>query len=71
MMRKVDSFVGKIITPYDCGGCGNQLVVSPRGDVGLCTDRLNVGEYVVAHVSNPNFDPRKTRSLSNGVIVLL
>lgn len=36
IMRKVKSFVDGEIYYYDCGGCGQQLVVSPDGHVGVC-----------------------------------
>ncbi|MBU3922862.1 SPASM domain-containing protein, partial [Patescibacteria group bacterium] len=36
MMRKIDSFVDKKIYPYDCGGCGRQVVFLPSGEVGMC-----------------------------------
>lgn len=57
MGRKVRSFVEGRPYPFDCAGCGNQIVVSPEGRVGLCAGFLSTGEYFVADVSDDAFDP--------------
>ena len=36
VMRKVNTFIKGQIYYYDCGGCGQQIVVSPDGMVGVC-----------------------------------
>lgn len=59
MGRKVRAFVEGKPYPFDCAGCGNQIVVSPTGKVGLCAGFLGTGEYFVADVRDESFDHRK------------
>ena len=57
IMRKVLPFVEKRLVPYDCGGCGQQLAVSPEGDVGTCHDCLRAHKYIATTVDNKEFAP--------------
>lgn len=34
--RKIDAFAQTHIYPFDCGGCGGQIVIAPDGQVGIC-----------------------------------
>jgi uncharacterized protein len=56
--RKVRAFSEGTPYPFDCAGCGNQIVVSPKGRVGLCAGFLGTGEYFVADVDDEGFDHR-------------
>lgn len=58
MMRKVKSFVQKKIHAYDCAGCGQQLVISPEGLVGVCHAFLGNKKYFIDSIDNLiGFDP--------------
>jgi len=52
MMRKIRSFVQKTIHPYDCAGCGQQLVISPDGDVGVCHAYLGIKKYFIGQINS-------------------
>jgi uncharacterized protein len=47
IMRKVNSFIDGTIYFYDCGGCGQQLVISPDGYVGVCQGYCGDKKYFV------------------------
>lgn len=55
IMRKVNAFVDGHIYYHDCGGCGQQIVMSPNGMVGVCQGYLGTKKYF----TNPDskFDP--------------
>lgn len=57
MERKVRTFAEGTPYPFDCAGCGNQIVVAPDGRVGLCAGFLGTGEYFVTHVNASGFRP--------------
>lgn len=58
IMRKVKSFVNKKVHAFDCAGCGQQLVISPEGKVGVCHAYLGSNQYFVGHINNLHeFDP--------------
>lgn len=59
MGRKVKSFVEGSVYPFDCAGCGNQIVVSPTGRVGVCAGFLGTGEYFVTDVHDKEFNHTK------------
>ena len=44
IMRKIRTFVTKNLHVNDCGGCGNQLVVTPEGRIGPCQAYLGSGK---------------------------
>lgn len=46
-MRKVTSFAEGSVYFYDCGGCGQQMVVSPQGQVGTCQGNLGSGYHFI------------------------
>lgn len=54
--RRVEPFVKGYIHFKDCGGCGNQLVVSPDGKVGVCQAYLSSSKNFVAEAL-ADFDP--------------
>lgn len=58
MGRKMRAFSEGTPYPFDCAGCGNQIVVSPNGRVGLCVGFLGTGEYFVTDVDDDGFDHR-------------
>jgi len=47
IMRKVNAFVDGRVYYHDCGGCGQQLVVSPDGMVGVCQGYCGTKKYFV------------------------
>lgn len=53
--RKVDAFVEGRIYLNDCAGCGQQLVVTPSGDIGVCHGLWGTNQYFVAY--EEGFDP--------------
>ncbi len=55
IMRKVNAFVDGCVYYHDCGGCGQQLVVSPDGMVGVCQGYCGTKKYFVK--PEDNFDP--------------
>ena len=57
IMRRVQSYVSKTISYSDCGATGNQIVVAPNGDVGVCQDFLKSGQYFYDNVFNDLLDP--------------
>jgi len=56
IMRKVKSFVEGDTYFYDCGGCGQQLVVSPNGKVGVCQAYCGTKKYFTDLTDG--FDPK-------------
>jgi len=58
MGRKFDAFVMGNCHPYDCAGCGSQIVVSPKGSVGICAGFLGTGKYFITDVKEQSFDFR-------------
>jgi len=58
MMRKITPFVESKIMLYDCGGCGQQLAVSPEGKVGTCHDCLRGDKHIAASIFGDGFNPR-------------
>ncbi|MBU4482216.1 radical SAM protein, partial [Patescibacteria group bacterium] len=55
VMRKVNAFVDGYIYYHDCGGCGQQLVISPDGMVGVCQGYCANKKYFIK--PDNNFDP--------------
>lgn len=52
IMRKVNSFVEGKIHFYDCGGCGQQIVISPDGRIGVCQAYCNTEKYFAPLTDN-------------------
>lgn len=57
IMRKVNAFVDGYVYYHDCGGCGQQLVVSPDGMVGVCQGYCGSKKYFIK--PDKNFNPLK------------
>lgn len=59
VLRRVIPFSEGELYLHDCGGTGNQIVVSPGGMVGACQGFLNSGEFFfnMGDVPNPNKHP--------------
>jgi len=55
IMRKVNAFVDSYIYYHDCGGCGQQLVISPDGMIGVCQGYCANRKYFVK--PDKNFNP--------------
>jgi uncharacterized protein len=59
IMRKVQAFEDGKLFLYDCcASGGNQYVIDPSGNIGICHGYLNNGKYFSDSVSNSNFDFR-------------
>lgn len=57
MMRKVKSFVNQEPMFADCGVVGNQIVIAPNGQVGVCQDFVKPKTYFGKSIDNTNYDP--------------
>lgn len=57
IMRKIKSFVEKTLHLNDCGACGNQLVITPKGEIGHCHGYLSKDKPYPGHLDDLNFDP--------------
>lgn len=55
IMRKVNAFVNGQTYLNDCAGCGQQIVIAPTGEVGVCHGLLGSRQYFVAY--DKSFDP--------------
>ena len=63
IMRKVRSFIDNKIYLYDCCGCGgNQFVISPDGEIGVCHGYLNNRKYFSSNVFDKEFDFRNNNN---------
>ena len=59
-MRKVKAFVEHKLHFQDCAAeGGNQLVVAPNGEIGICHGYLSTRETFVTNVDDTNFEMRK------------
>ena len=55
-MRKVNAFINHNLHYQDCAAeGGNQLVVAPNGDIGLCHGYLSTRETFVTNVDDQTF----------------
>lgn len=58
IMRKAKSFSNSKIYLYDCGALGgNQIVIAPDGQVGVCHGYLYNREYFPTSIDDDTFDP--------------
>lgn len=58
IMRKAKSFSNSKIYLYDCAAVGgNQIIIAPDGQVGICHGYLYNREYFPTTVTDLNFDP--------------
>lgn len=59
IMRKAKSFTSSKIYLYDCGALGgNQIVIAPDGQVGICHGYLHSREYFPTTIYDDSFNPR-------------
>lgn len=61
MMRRVKTFVEEGIYVRDCGALGNQIVVFPSGDVGICHAFINNNDFIFGNINNQNLDIEKIK----------
>ena len=60
VMRKVKAFVEHNLHIQDCAAeGGNQLVIAPNGDIGICHGYLSTRETFVTNVEDLNFEMAK------------
>lgn len=59
MMRKVKSFVKKEVALINCAGYGHQLVIYPKGEIGVCQDDVKSKKYIASSVYDENFFPHE------------
>jgi len=55
IMRKVRAFVEGYILYSDCGGCGQQIVIDPEGNIGVCHAFCGTKEFFVSETKDINF----------------
>lgn len=61
MMRKSRSFVSGTLKLFDCAAAGgNQIVILPDGQIGICQAFIGSKKYFVSNVFDPFFDPKKS-----------
>jgi len=57
IMRKATSFVESKVWPFDCGATGgNQIVIAPDGDIGICHGFLAKRKYFPTNVYDDDFE---------------
>lgn len=60
IMRKVKSFIDRSIWPFDCGATGgNQIVIAPNGDIGICHGFTPSKKYFPTNVYDEDFNIKK------------
>ncbi|WHH59486.1 FibroRumin system radical SAM peptide maturase [Petroclostridium sp. X23] len=60
IMRKAKAFVDAKIYLYDCAAVGgNQIIIAPNGQVGICHGYLYNRDYFPTTIDNLEFDPVK------------
>jgi len=57
IMRKVKTFVKKNLYLADCGGYGNQIVISPTGKIGPCHAYASTLENFSGDIKSMEFNP--------------
>lgn len=58
MMRKVKAFVGQYFYDRDCSAVGRQIVVGPKGEIGICPAFYGTSEYFIRPQAGlENFEP--------------
>jgi uncharacterized protein len=55
IMRKINAFVKGEPRWHDCAACGNQMVISPLGEIGICHEGLGERRTFVGSI-NEDFD---------------
>ena len=57
MLRKINALSSKHFYFYDCAAlAGNQIVVMPNGDIGICQGEISSGEFNIGSVFDESFD---------------
>lgn len=57
IMRKASSFIENKVWPFDCGATGgNQIVIAPDGDIGVCHGFVGEKKYFPTSVYDNDFD---------------
>lgn len=59
MMRKVKSFINQEAMLADCGIVGNQIVIAPDGQIGVCQDFVKTRQYYYGSIYDKDYDPIK------------
>jgi len=60
IMRKANAFIEREVWPFDCGATGgNQIVIAPNGDVGLCHGFTAQRKYFPTNISDLEFNMDK------------
>lgn len=58
IMRKAKAFVEGKMHIFDCAAAGgNQIVIAPDGQVGICQAFIGTRDYFVSHVTEADFEP--------------
>jgi len=57
MMRKAKAFINRQPIYADCGVVGNQLVIAPDGQIGVCQDFVKPRTYFRGSVMDRDIDP--------------
>ncbi|MBQ7155406.1 MAG: FibroRumin system radical SAM peptide maturase [Synergistaceae bacterium] len=58
-MRKLKAFANQRLYFADCGACsGNQIVITPDGQVGICQGCTEDRRYFVTDINHPEYDLR-------------
>lgn len=59
MLRKVEAFTKSEVYPFDCAATGgNQIIIAPDGQVGICHGFLNSRKYFITSIEDDQFNPR-------------
>lgn len=53
ILRKVNAFVSSTPRWHDCAACGNQIVISPLGEIGICHEGLGERKTFVGSIFTP------------------
>ncbi|MDP3057148.1 MAG: SPASM domain-containing protein [bacterium] len=57
IMRKANAFIEKTVWPFDCGATGgNQIVIAPDGDIGVCHGFVGKKKYFPTNVYDNDFN---------------
>lgn len=59
MMRRVKAFVEEKAYVRECGATGRQIVVFPKGEVGICHAFINNKDFMFGDIHDPNLDIEK------------
>ena len=62
IMRKANAFIERTVWPFDCGASGgNQVVIAPDGDVGVCHGFVGKKKYFPTNVYDNDFNIRNDK----------